>query len=39
MNKRKNNREFRELKVAHQIHLEIKQNQYLHSRLENLLHL
>ena len=38
MNKRKNTREFREDKVVHQIYLQTKQNQHLHSRLANLFH-
>ena len=38
MSKRKNTREFRGDKVAHQISLQTKENQYLRSRLANLLH-
>ena len=38
MNRRKNTHEFREDKVVHQIYLHTKQNQYLHSRLANLLY-
>ena len=37
MNKRKSTREFREDKVLHQVCLQTKQNQSLHSKLANLL--
>ena len=38
MNQKKNTRQFREDKVVHQICLQTKQNQLLHSGLANSLH-